>query len=270
LVTSRLLIIGAYRPEAISPIKNGETHPLASVINELQRQFGDIQIDMDQGDGLDFINALVDNEPTKLNSNFRRALYKQTAGNPLLTVELLRSLQKQGHINRDQTGCWVDGGKLDWTKMPPRIEGFLAERLSQLTPSCQAILNAASVQGQIFIAEIVAQVLNYDPDIVIHILSDSVIKEHHLMKVERVEYINGQRLSYYQFRHTLLQQYLYQELDEAKRHLLHRATGTALESIYSESTRDHAIELAGHFQAAGFVEKADDYLLLAGKSVHLQ
>ncbi|MGD2049793.1 MAG: BTAD domain-containing putative transcriptional regulator, partial [Chloroflexota bacterium] len=143
LVTSRLLIIGAYRPEAISPIKNGETHPLASVINELQRQFGDIQIDMDQGDGLDFINALVDNEPNKLNSNFRRALYKQTAGNPLLTVELLRSLQKQGHINRDQTGCWVDGGKLDWTKMPPRIEGFLAERLSQLTPSCQAILNAA-------------------------------------------------------------------------------------------------------------------------------
>lgn len=270
LTSSRLLIIGAYRPETIAPIEDGETHPLASVVNKLQRQFGDIQIDMDQIDGLDFISALVDKEPNKLNLNFQRALFKQTAGNPLLTVELLHSLQKQGHINRDQTGCWIDGGTLDWRQMPPRIEGLLAERLSQLKPSCQVILNAASVQGRNFIAEIVAQVLNYDPDIVIHILSDIAVKEHHLIKVERVEYINGQRLSYYQFRHNLLQQYLYQELDEAKRHLLHRATGTALESVYSESTRDHAIELASHFQAAGFDEKADDYRLLAGKSVHLQ
>lgn len=270
LTSSRLLIIGAYRPEMIAPIKDGETHPLASVVNKLQRQFGDIQIDMDQIDGLDFINALVDKEPNKLNLSFRHTLYKQTAGNPLLTVELLQSLQKKGHINRDQTGCWMDGGSLDWAQMPPRIEGLLAERLSRLTPSCQAILNAASIQGRNFIAEIVAQVLNYDPDTVIHILSDIAKKEHHLIEVERVDYVNGQRLSYYQFRHTLLQQYLYQEIDVAKRHLLHRATGTALESVYSESTRDHALELAGHFQAAGFVEKADDYLLRAGKSVHLQ
>jgi DNA-binding SARP family transcriptional activator len=270
LASNRILIIGAYRPETIAPTKVGEMYHLESVIHELQRKFGNFQIDMDQMDGMDFINALVDGEPNKLNLNFRTAIYKQTAGNPLFTVELLRNLEKQDHLKRDPTGCWIIDGSLDWTPLPPRIEGLLVERFSRLPTHCQAILSAASVQGRSFIAEVVAQVLNYDPDEIIHILGDGGVKGHNLIKVKHIEYVNGRRLSHYEFLHTLFQQYLYQELDDVKRHLLHKATGMVLQSVYSDSTNDQSMEIVGHFQAAGFIEKATGNPLPAGKIVHLQ
>jgi predicted ATPase len=50
-----------------------------------------------------------------------------------------------------------------------------------------------------------------------------------------------------------------------ERAYLHEAVGSTLEALYGERTEQVALQLARHFQAAGNVNKAVDYLLQAGE-----
>ena len=90
---NRILIIGAYRPEEVSVGRQGERHPLSSVVNEFQRDFGDITVNLRRAERRDFVEALLDSEPNRLGNTFRDKLLRQTQGHPLFSVELLRGLQ---------------------------------------------------------------------------------------------------------------------------------------------------------------------------------
>jgi hypothetical protein len=47
LEKSRILVLGAYRFEDVALGRDAEPHPLADVVNEFKRYWGDIQIDLD-------------------------------------------------------------------------------------------------------------------------------------------------------------------------------------------------------------------------------
>jgi predicted ATPase len=80
----------------------------------------------------------------------------------------------------------------------------------------------------------------------------------------------SQQLSQYRFRHILFQKYLYNSLDDAECTYLHEAVGQVLERMYGDQAGDIAVQLARHFEAAGWSAKADDYLQQAGdRAVHL-
>ncbi len=266
----RLLIIGAYRSEALAPADKSKPHYLEPVVHELQRHLGVTQIDLDRANGQDFINALVDSEPNQLDEAFRKILHRYTAGNPLFTAELLWNMQERGDLVHDEAGCWVAQRSVDWGQLPPRVEGIIAERIRRLPADCQTILAVASVQGQDFIAEVVAHALSIDTETVIQHLSSTIGKQHRLVTAQNVESINNRHLSRYRFVHTLIQQYLYQELDEVERPLFHEAIGLAMEAIYDLQVKDYALEMATHFEAAGAKDKAADLMILAGKSAYLQ
>jgi DNA-binding SARP family transcriptional activator len=80
LAGSQILIVGAYRPEEValgrpaSPLVTGgieggrERHPLEPVVNEFRRDFGDIEVNLDQAESRDFVKALLDSEPSRLGS----------------------------------------------------------------------------------------------------------------------------------------------------------------------------------------------------------
>ncbi|MBV7326906.1 hypothetical protein KFU94_01330 [Chloroflexi bacterium TSY] len=52
-----ILIVGAYRPNDVALGQDGTRHPLAQVIHESQRDFGEILLDLDQAQGDAFVNA---------------------------------------------------------------------------------------------------------------------------------------------------------------------------------------------------------------------
>jgi predicted ATPase len=80
----------------------------------------------------------------------------------------------------------------------------------------------------------------------------------------------GQQLSQYRFRHILFQKYLYNSLDDAECTYLHEAVGQVLERLYDDQTEDIAVQLARHFEAAGWSARAVEYLQQAGdRAVHL-
>ena len=261
-----ILIIGVYRPEDIAEIRNGERHPLESITNEFKRVFGDIEINLDTSDGRGFLEAFLDTEPNLLGPTFRDTLFRYAAGQPLFTVELLRGLQDRGDLVQDDAGRWVERQPMNWEELPPRVEAVIAERITRLPLAWQQILETASVEGEIFTAEILANHLGINESQVIHLMSGPLCRQLHLVcahSVLRLE-SSGQRLSRYRFEHLLYQKYLYDRLDAVVRGRLHEAIGALLEKSYGAQASEIAMQLAWHFEAAGLTGKAVDYLLQAG------
>ncbi|MCL4299000.1 MAG: AAA family ATPase [Anaerolineae bacterium] len=265
LAGSRLLVVGIYRPAEVTLGREGERHPLEPVVHELQRHYGDIQVDVSQAEGRQFVQALLATESNRLSEAFREALYRHTQGHALFTVEMLRGLQERGDLVRDETGQWVEGPNLNWETLPARVEGVIAERVGRLPPKLQEAMKVASVEGEVFTAEVLARVQQDDERKMVRQLSGELDQRHRLVLGQgsrRLE--SGGRQSHYRFRHILFQRYLYQKLDEAERGYLHEAVGNELERLYGEQTEEIAVALARHFEQAGLPTKAISYLHQAG------
>jgi len=274
LAGHRILIAGAYRSYDVALGRNGRRHPLETVVNEFQRDFGDIHVDLNRAEGRQFVEAFLDSQPNRLSPTFRDTLYRHTGGHALFTVELLRNLWGYGSIAQDDAGRWIEGPALDWDRLPARVEAVIAERLYRLPPEWLTMLNIASVEGMEFTAEVVARVQEADEQEVNRRLSGALSEQHHLVRRYSRLWLDegkrpatglGQSLSRYRFRHSLFQKYLYNRLGEGERAKLHEAVGNALEALYGERTSEFAIQLARHFEAAGRATRAADYLLQAGQ-----
>lgn len=278
-----VLIVGAYRPAEVamgrpalglgyvpSPLAPSggagqvERHPLERVVNEFQRNFGDIILDLSRAEGQAFVDALLDNEPNRLSLSFRETLYRQTGGHPLFTIELLRGMQERGDLVQDEAGQWVEQPGLDWDSLPARVEGAIGERISRMALSLQELLQVASVEGEDFTAELVAKVLDVEVRKVVRQLSHELEKTHRLVRALGIKRVGSLRLSRYRFRHILIQRYLYNTLDDVEQGYLNEAVGNAFESLYGEQTAQIAGQLARYFRQAGIPEKAVRYLFQAG------
>ena len=265
---SRILVVAAYRPDAIAAHPADGRHPLASVVNELQRVSGDRSIDLDQCEGRPFVEALLDAEPNRLSAGFHAQLVRHTEGHPLFTVELFRGLQEGGDLVHDAEGRWVEGPALHWETLPARVEAVIAERIGRLPDRCRALLAAASVEGEEFTAEIIARVLGVDESAIRQCLDGELGDRHRLVAAVSVRRLGVRKRSRYRFRHHLFQCYLYNHLDAVKRVHLHEAVGNALEELCGAPPDDLdalAPRLAWHFEMAGLFGRAATYYLQAGR-----
>jgi tetratricopeptide (TPR) repeat protein len=265
---SRILIVGTYRPDEVALGRVGERHPLEKVLAEFERYFGDVSVDLgeaQEAEGENFVDAFVDTEPNKLGEGFRQALYHHTGGHPLFTIELLRVMQERGDLVRDKQGQWVEGPVLDWEVLPARVEGVIKERIGRLEEELRQALCVGSVEGENFTAEVVAGVQSTDARGLIRQLSGELEKQHRLVSARGLRRLDGQRLSLYRFQHNLFQTYLYRELDDVERGVLHEDVGNVLERLYGENVDEIAVQLAYHFVEADIAEKARTYLSQAGE-----
>jgi ABC-type oligopeptide transport system substrate-binding subunit/DNA-binding SARP family transcriptional activator len=267
----RLLILAAYRPSEIDRGLGGEEHALKPVIQELARMSTGAIVDLDEADGGDFLETWIASQPNRLSQAFQDQLYRLTRGHPLFTIELMNDMQQTGDLIQDADGCWVEGKELDWARVPGKVEEVLAGRFQRLPRHDQDILSTASVEGETFTAEIVAEASGQSPQEVIDCLSGPLSKSHRIVEAQQTQRIAKRRLSQYRFRHSLFQRYFYQQLDSVKRPALHEAVGIALEKIVvgedlksNLAIRPVVTELARHFEAAGMERKAAEYLLLSG------
>ncbi len=267
LTGSRIIVVGIYRPDDVALGRDGDRHPLEPVVNEFQRNFGDIHIDLSRTEGRAFVEAYLDTKPNRLSPAFQDALYRQTRGQALFTVEMLRGLQERGDLVQDEQGHWTEGPTLDWETLPARVEGVIGERIGRLPTALQEVLKMACVEGEFFTAEVVAQVSAIDEPEIVRQLSSALDRQHRLVRGQGSRRLSpgGQRLSQYRFRHILFQRYLYNSLDDVERIYRHEAVGNALEQLYEGQTEAVAAQLAQHFRTAGLGVKAIGYLHQAGK-----
>jgi DNA-binding SARP family transcriptional activator/predicted ATPase len=264
LVGHRILLVGAYRPGDVAMGRASERHPLEPIVNELQRQYGDVQVDLARVEGRHFVDAFIESEPNQLGLGFRQALYQHTSGLPLFVVELFRGLQERGDLIKDESGRWIVGKTLDWEILPPRVEAVIAESIGRLPETWQTTLTIASAEGEVFTAQAVSRIQAMDDREVIQQLSGPLSKLHQLVTAVGVQRWDEQQVSNYRFRHFLFQKYLYNRLDEVERVHLHELIGNALEMLYGERSPQIALQLARHFEVSGQNLRAVKYLHVAG------
>ena len=273
LASSRILILGTYRPEAVLIARNHEQHPLAGVLGELKRHQGQIWVDLAQqslAEERAFVDAYLDSEPNLLDENFRSRLFSHTRGHALFTVEVLRELETRGELVRDDDGNWVLAHTIDWNALPAKVEGVIEQRIGAVDKELRAYLTIAAVEGESFTAEIIASILGEDARVVVRRLSQALGQEHRLVQAQSIEHSGEQRLSRFRFRHQLFQHYLYRSLSAAERMYYHEDIGNALESFYGQRAPEFASVLAEHFQAAGSTQKAVRYLTVAAQQASMK
>lgn len=265
---SRILIVGIYRPDEVALGWEGGRHPLEKVLGEFKRTFGDIWIDLaevEEAEGRRFVDRLLDTQANGLDEAFRQALYRQTGGHPLFTVELLRAMQARGDLVQDEEQGWVEGPALDWQVLPARVEGAIEERISRLETELREILTVASVEGESFTSEVIARVQALGQRPLLGLLSQELGKRHRLVR-ELEEVKAGQQfLSRYEFAHILFQRYLYDSLSAGERRLLHGEIARALEALYKGHTDEIAPQLSYQFREAGERVKAIEYARQAAR-----
>ncbi len=212
--------------------------------------------------------------PTAWARGFRDALYAQTGGHALFTVETLHNLQECGELFKDEAGRWVAHESLDWGELPVRVEAAIAERIARLPEAYRRLLSAASVQGDDFTGELMAELTGQPVDEVLAALSGSLSRQHTLVKAQGVAPPEGlshpcrEKRSVYRFRHHLFQKYLYGELDAVERVRWHAGVAASLEQQIGISTAERerfAGQLAWHYESAGMPAQAAAALLDAGR-----
>ena len=249
LAGSRLLLIGTYRPTELS-----RQHPLSDTLGGLARAPHVARIHLaglSAEEVHDFIAAASGTKPPAW---LAASLYTQTEGNPLFLREIVRFLEQQGVLGADRT--------TPLTALPPAIripEGVrevIGRRLNLLSAPCNEMLAIAAVIGRDFAHDVLVQAADRQGDQGLLDALDEALGAHVIQETTDGEY---------QFAHNLIRMTLYDELRPARRRLMHRIVGNAVE-VSRRSDIDAVLpELARHFLAAGDINRAIDYATRAGQ-----
>jgi tetratricopeptide (TPR) repeat protein len=243
---------------------------MQKVLSEFQRHYGDVWLDLaavDQANGRAFVDAYLDDPaspwaPNRLGDDFRAPLSERTDGHPLFTIELLREMQERGEMVRGRDNAWIAGPELNWETLPARVEAAVQGRIERLGEEQRDLLIVASVEGEVFTAQALAEVQGLSEREVLGTLSQELGPRGHRLVREAGELaLQGpsRYLSRYQFGHALFQAYLYGCLTAAERRLLHGEIAAALELLYDKQTDQVAPALAQHYREAGRLENAVAY-----------
>jgi DNA-binding SARP family transcriptional activator len=255
------LVVAALRP---GEFEHGDTDPVRGTVNEIAGRAQE-PCQLELAGSRAFVDAWLDSEPNTYDEGFRDRLYRTTDGNALFTVEVVRALKEGGQLIQDDQGRWSACRSEDWDELPPRVEATIATRLAALPDELRRDLDVASLQGLEFSAELVARARAVpSPDVVLR-LSSLCTAPSSLLRPGGSEFVGGVRLDHFHFRHALFRQHLLDHLPPAVQRELHESTGHALEDLYAVCPERVAGDLAGHFDAAGLVEKAVEYRSLAGR-----
>lgn len=256
-----LLLIAAFRP-AIGTGSLEQQDPLDRTVHELQRRFGDVVLDLDRSDGRAFLEAWLDEEPNLLDPAFRASLWRQTSGNPLFTIELLRAMQERGDVVLDQEGRWRATHALHWDALPARVAGALAERVGRLDAATKRVLQVASIEGDNFTVEAVSRVLGLEAAAVAQTAAEDLAERHRLVAAGGVRRTGNGIRTRYRFRHNLIQRFVYEGLGEAQRTYLHEAVADALVELSGDEA--DPVALALHYLRADAPARAAPFQAVAG------
>lgn len=215
--SGRVLVVAMFRPQ-----ESGQA------LAELRHVAGAVELELG---GLDVheVAELVAAAPLSPSSDLAATLHRDTGGNPLFVVELLRHLAETGADLSEPL------------ELPGRVRDVIARRLSRLPEDARRALAVAAVAGGEFDLEVVAAAGDLDPDALAETLEAAVAAD----LVTEVAGIPGR----YAFVHALVRATIDEGLSATRRERLHRRIADALPGA-------RALERAQHRYAAGDVGAA--------------
>jgi tetratricopeptide (TPR) repeat protein len=128
---------------------------------------------------------------------------------------------------------------------PARVEAVIEQRLARLNPMLRELLDAASVEGEVFSAEIVGDVLGLDPGTALKSFTHDLGQQHQLIQETGRLQVRSRTLHRFQFHHLLIQEYLYNRLISAEKRRVHGRFAEELEKTLAGSEPDAHLDGEG-------------------------
>ncbi len=240
---SRLLIVGAYRPEEI-----GADHPLTALLQALRPDSHLTEIELGPLDETATHALAARITGAEISAATAQRLYQETEGVPLFVVETVRA----GLLPQGQQPDLAAAGPAH-EALPPKVRAVLAARLAQLSPPARELAGLAAVIGRAFNFRLLALAGGREEDALVHELDE--------LWQRRI--VREQGATAYDFSHDKLRQVAYDGLSAAKRRLSHRHIAQALETLYAGRLDPVSHQIAAHYERAGLPEQACPYYLAA-------
>jgi class 3 adenylate cyclase len=191
--------------------------------------------------------ALLDSlaGPAALPEAARRGITRAAEGNPLFLEELLAALVEEGRLRRED-GRWVAAADLATLGIPPSIQALLTARLDRLPDADRAILERASVVGQVFERSAVVELSPPEGRHEIPGRLGTLVRRELLRQVpSRLTGDEG-----FQFRHQLLRDAAYDSIPKQTRAELHERFASWLERTAGPRLREVEEILGYHLERA--------------------
>jgi len=249
--TSRLLIIGTYRPTEV-----GRGHPLLDLQAEFlrlgtQRHTIDLS-PLVVGEIVELVQAQLHGRADASAIELIQRVHQETSGSPFYAQELLRSLIAAGAlVSADNVVSAT--GSIDALPIPDTVRGVVSGRLNQLDDDVYRLLSLGAVAGPQFSLDVASHALG-------HPFSNVVDLAEAAEQVALVA--EGDQPRTYAFNHAIVRSALLDDLSATRLAAAHEALALAHEQMPGERTD----ALARHWsQAAGPTadERAVTYLGLA-------
>jgi predicted ATPase len=251
---AKILILGTFRTEEVTA-KDGKPHPFLETMQlmDIEGLYETLELNRFHEDlTTEFLKALLGN--FNFSNDFIHRFYKETDGNPLFMIELLKYLiEVQIIIKENDT--WLMFKELKEVKIPKKIYSVILKRLDRLDIENRLILDYASVIGEKFTSKILSASLGFDR---VKLLGNLRVLEqtHKLIYPE-----NGN----YRFDHSKIKEVLYNELSEDKVLKYHSLIAKSIETLNKDNLDLVTEDLAFHYYRCKNKEKALLYLLKAAE-----
>jgi class 3 adenylate cyclase len=167
---------------------------------------------------------------------------ERAAGNPFFGEEMVRELAQRGVLagGRGRYLCRADVAELS---VPATVQAAIEARIDRLDTPAKRTLNAASVIGARFGAELLAA-----------LGINAVVDE--LLTVELIDQVRFTPEAEYAFRHPLIRAVAYESQLKSDRAQWHRRLATAIQEREPGSQEENAALIAEHLDAAGELHAA--------------
>ena len=250
---ARLMILATYRPSEAG----GNSGPLLAVQNELElhRQCRVLPLGYLSEDATgDYLSSRF---PGMDSPELAAALHRRTNGNPLYVSCLADELERSKKAGADPDA--IRG------MVPETLQQMFERQAAQLSPSEQEMLDCAAAAGEMFAVSSVAAALGRDAAD-LETQCEQLVSRHMILKRgDLVRFPDGAESAGYAFVHALCRDALYRRIPPGRRSRLHSRLGQAEEQLYAADLKRVAAQLAGHFELAGALPRAIEYLRLAAE-----
>jgi serine/threonine protein kinase/tetratricopeptide (TPR) repeat protein len=260
--SQRLLIAGTFRPEDIER----SNHPLKSYKVEMQthRLCEEVALSsLDRDHIAEYLNATF--TPNDFPPDLAAMIHDKTEGHPLFAINLLQYLSERGDIGKTNAHWSLSRplSELD-LEAPESVRSMISKKIDSLAAEERRTLQYASVEGAEFLSTVVASLLDVD-EVDLEERMANLEKTHRLIVTRGEEELpDGSLATRYRFAHALYQNFLYADLVNKRRVMLHRQAGEQLLRHYSKRAPQIATQLALHFERGRDFPRAIEYLIHAG------
>jgi adenylate cyclase len=162
---------------------------------------------------------------------------ERAAGNPFFAEEMVRELAQRGVLTGEH-GKYVCQTDVAGLSVPATVQAAIAARIDRLDTAAKRTLNAASVIGARFGAELLAA-----------LVIDAVVDE--LLGAELIDQVRFTPSAEYAFRHPLIRAVVYESQLSVNREQTHRMLAAAIEARDRSAADENAALIATHLEAAG-------------------